>query len=95
MLRAHVLASGALPDSVMAARFRRRGLAGLVSCPASVAADPVFSGEVIGARRPPWSPHDDPRLEALAAGFAVLLGACDQQKEAEDETVTIERGRTS
>jgi hypothetical protein len=29
---------------------------------------------VRGAPRPPWSPHADPRLDALAAGFALLLG---------------------
>jgi hypothetical protein len=29
---------------------------------------------VLGAARPPWSPHADPRLDALAAGFALLLG---------------------
>ena len=69
-LREHVLATGALPDSVTAARFNRRGLAGLVVWPA---AEPVFRAEVLGAARPPWQPHDDPRLQALAAGFAVLL----------------------
>jgi hypothetical protein len=38
-------------------------------------AEPVFTGPVLGAVRPRWSPHDDPRLEALAAGFALLLEA--------------------
>ena len=28
-----------------------------------------------GRARPPWSPHADPRLDALAAGFALLLDA--------------------
>jgi len=71
-LRRHVLATGALPESVAAARFARRGLAGLIAWPA---AEPVFHAELVGAARPPWTPYDDPRLHALAAGFAVLLDA--------------------
>jgi hypothetical protein len=35
----------------------------------------VFRVELVGAARPPWSPYADPRLDALAAGFAVLLNA--------------------
>jgi hypothetical protein len=34
----------------------------------------MFTGPVLGGTRPRWSPHDDPRLDALAAGFAFLLG---------------------
>jgi hypothetical protein len=30
---------------------------------------------VVGATRPPWTPHADPRLDALAAGFELLLTA--------------------
>jgi hypothetical protein len=71
-LRAHVLAAGAPPDSLAAARFDRRGLAGLIAWPS---AEPVFDAALRGAPRPPWSPHADPRLDALAAGFALLLGA--------------------
>jgi hypothetical protein len=70
-LRAHVLATGAPPDSLAAARLDRRGVAGLIAWPA---AEPVFDAAVLGAARPPWSPHADPRLDALAAGFALLLG---------------------
>ena len=69
-LRAHVLATGAMPDSLIAARFARRGLPGLIAWPS---ADPVFDAALLGAPRPPWTPHDDPRLDALAAGFALLL----------------------
>jgi hypothetical protein len=69
-LRAHVLATGAMPDSLAAARFARRGLPGLIAWPS---AEPVFATALLGARRPPWTPHDDPRLDALAAGFALLL----------------------
>ena len=70
-LRAQV-ASGAPPDSLAAARFDRRGLAGLIAWPSG---EPVFDAALRGAPRPPWSPHADPRLDALAAGFALLLGA--------------------
>ena len=71
-LRAHVLATGAPPDSLAAARFARRGLPGLIAWPS---AEPIFDATMVGGRRPPWSPHADPRLDALAAGFALLLGA--------------------
>ena len=69
-LRAHALATGAAPDSLVAARFARRGLPGLIAWPG---AEPVFEAALLGARRPRWSPRDDPRLDALAAGFALLL----------------------
>jgi hypothetical protein len=69
-LRAHVLATGATPDSLMAARFARRGVAGLITWPS---AEPVFDAALLGAARPPWTPHDDPRLDALADAFALLL----------------------
>jgi hypothetical protein len=71
-LRLQVLSTGAPPESVAAARFARRGLAGLIAWPA---AEPVFRAELVGAARPRWTPYDDPRLHALAAGFAVLLDA--------------------
>jgi hypothetical protein len=71
-LRAHVLEHDRLPDDLAAARFARRGLAGLITWPVS---DPVFVAELLGASRPGWSPHADPRLEALAAGYQFLLDA--------------------
>ena len=70
--RSDVLTTGAVPDSLVAARFARRGLPGLIAWPA---AEPVFDAALLGAPRPPWTPHDDPRLDALAAGFALLLNA--------------------
>ncbi len=76
VLRAHVLGTGKLPPSLAAARFAGRGLAGLIGWPA---AEPVFDAELAGARRPRWSPHADPRLDVLAAGFAFLLAAGDEQ----------------
>ena len=71
-LRRHVLTVGALPDSVAATRFACRGLPGLIAWPA---AEPVFQAYLVGATRPKWSPYGDPRLDALAAGFALLLDA--------------------
>lgn len=71
-LRSHVLTAGGLPDSVTAARFSRRGLAGLIAWPSS---EPIFQAELAGAIRPPWTPQADPRLEILAEGFALLLHA--------------------
>jgi hypothetical protein len=71
-LRAHLLGNGVLPDDLAAARFARRGLAGLIAWPAS---QPVFAGELLGAARPAWNPHADERITALAAGYQFLLEA--------------------
>jgi hypothetical protein len=71
-LRAHLLETDRLPDDLAAARFTRRGLAGLISWPVS---DPVFVAELRGAARPAWSPHADSRLDALATGYHFLLDA--------------------
>jgi hypothetical protein len=86
-LRAHVLATGAAPDSLAAARFARRGLAGLIAWPA---AEPVFRAALLGAPRPPWTPHADPRLDVLAAGFALLLGAAVQTACSSPTTISAE-----
>jgi len=69
-LRRAVLGDGQVPSSLAAAKFTRRGLAGLIHWPT---AEPVYSASLVGAPRPAWSPHTDPRLDALASGFAVLL----------------------
>ena len=69
-LRAHLLEHGALPDDLAAARFGRRGLAGLIAWPVG---QPVFAGELIGAARPAWSPYVDARVSALADGYQFLL----------------------
>ena len=74
MLRAHLLGHGALPGGLAAARFTRRGLAGLIAWPA---AEPDFRAGLRGAARPPWTPHADPREQALAATYQFLLGAAD------------------
>ena len=86
-LRAHVLEHGRLPDSLAAARFARRGLAGLIAWPS---AEPVFVGRAAGrARGPPWTPHADPRLDALAAGFAFLLDAARPRDRSTRRTVEV------
>ena len=63
-LREAVL-SGQPLQSLAAARFGRRGLAGLIAWPA---AEPVYTAVMVGAERAHWSPYTDPRLDALAAG---------------------------
>ncbi len=68
-LREGVLAGHPM-SSLAAARFARRGLAGLIAWPA---AEPLFAAIEIGAERPPWTPYADPRLDALAAGYELIL----------------------
>jgi hypothetical protein len=73
-LRAAALA-GTVPADAAAARFARGGLAALIARPY---AEPAFVAVLRGAPRAPWTAHADPRLEALAAGFGLLLaGAAD------------------
>ena len=74
LLREAVLA-GSQVVTLAASRFERRGLAGLIAWPA---AEPVFSGRLAGAIRPAWTPYVDPRLEALARGYELLLEAPGQ-----------------
>jgi hypothetical protein len=64
------LATGRLPDELAAVRFARRGLGGLIAWPD---AEPVFRAELVGALRPAWTPYADPRIEALAAAYRLLL----------------------
>ena len=72
MLRRCVMQDGRLPAGPAAARFARRGLAGLIAWPA---AEPVFRAELASTARPPWTPDADPREQALAAAYQFLLGA--------------------
>ena len=74
MLRSCVLAGGCLPGGLAAARFTRRGLAGLIAWPA---AEPDFRADLLGAARPPWTPHADPREQALVATYQFLLDAAE------------------
>lgn len=71
-LRTHLLEYDRLPEDLAAARFARRGLAGLISWPVS---EPILIAELAGASRPAWTPHADPRVDALAAGYQFLLAA--------------------
>jgi hypothetical protein len=75
-LRAAALAGTPLLEST-AACFARRGLAGLITRPA---ADPDggLAAVVCGAHRPAWRPYADPRLDALAAGYRLLLGVAEE-----------------
>jgi hypothetical protein len=68
-LRKAVLSGEAAP-SLAAARFARRGLAGLIVWPV---AEPVFGAVLLGAERPPWTPYADPRLDALAAAYELIV----------------------
>jgi hypothetical protein len=73
-LRAAVLAGTPLVGAP-AARFAASGLAGLILRPGAASA--VFDGVLRGAPRPPWSPYTDPRFEALAEGYLLVLGAAE------------------
>ena len=79
-LRSAVLA-GTTPVSPAAARFLREGLVGLIRRPS---AEPVFVASVQGAARPAWTPHVDPRLETLAAGYRLVLSGEDEQGSSEE-----------
>jgi hypothetical protein len=72
-LRDAVVVTGRLPDEVTAARFARRGLCGLIAWPAT---EPVFSARWVGAVRPSWDPYTDPRVEALAAVYHLVITDC-------------------
>jgi hypothetical protein len=41
-------------------------------------AEPIFVAELLDAPRPAWTPHEDPRMAALAAGYEFLLDAAGQ-----------------
>lgn len=71
-LRAAAL-QGELPQAdLAAARFTRRGLAGLIAWSAS---DPDYLASLVGAERPRWSGHEDPREQALCEAYGLLLSA--------------------
>lgn len=86
-LRAGVLAGIPLADAA-AVRFARGGLTALIARP--VVVEPVFVATVHGALRPAWTPHLDPRLETLAAGFGLVLATA---ASAEEEDALAEVGR--
>jgi hypothetical protein len=55
----------------IAERFVSHGLSGLILRPS---ADNAFTASVRGATRPPWTPHSDPRVRALAEIYEFLFG---------------------
>ena len=61
-LRAWALAGEQFDELLVARRFARCGLAGLVRWPA---AEPHYLGSLIGARRPRWCGSEDPRERDL------------------------------
>jgi hypothetical protein len=72
-LRDAALAGAPLADA-RAVCFGRGGLAALIARPAG---EPVFVAVVRGAPRPPWTPNSDPRRDALAASYLLLLGSAN------------------
>lgn len=61
---------GELPQAdLAAARFARRGLAGLIAWPA---AEPDYLASLVGAERPRWCGHEDPREQALCEVYEFL-----------------------
>lgn len=72
-LRAAVLVGTPLVGSA-AARFDSAGLFGLIRRPVS---EPDFAARLFGARRAPWTPYGDPRLDALATAYEFILAAGD------------------
>ena len=78
-LRAAALGGEPERDELAAARFARRGLAGVIAWPRS---EPVYLGALVGARRAAWSGNEDPREAALgeAYGFLVARASAPAQR---------------
>ncbi len=55
-----------------ARRFESYGLWGLITSPRAA---PAFVASIVGAERPAWSPYQDPRDQALADGFQIIVAA--------------------
>jgi hypothetical protein len=69
-LRAAALGDEPAGDELAAARFARRGLAGVIAWPRS---EPVYLGALVGAQRPSWSGAEDPREAALGEVYGFLV----------------------
>jgi hypothetical protein len=69
-LRAAALTGEEPRDELAAARFARRGLAGVIAWPRS---EPVYLGALVGAQRPPWSGSEDPREAALGEAYGFVV----------------------
>ncbi len=78
-LRAIVLAGESPGELLVARRFARRGLAGLISWPA---AEPAYLGSVIGPAQPAWCGCEDPREQQLCDTYGFLLA-----READDHAL--------
>jgi hypothetical protein len=74
--------AGMAAASPAATRFARAGLAGLIIRPV---ARPVFVASLTGASRPPWTPYDDPRTQALAAGYELLVAWAEHEGAASEQ----------
>jgi len=64
--------SGKPLESLIAARFERRGLAGLIVWPRT---EPTYAAVVLAADRAAWTPYTDPRVELLANSYELILSA--------------------
>ncbi len=69
-LRLAALAGAPCPSELALARFRRRGLAGLIGWTET---EPAWLGELVGAERPAWCGREDPREQALCEVYGFLL----------------------
>lgn len=69
-LRLATLAGERCPSELALARFRRRGLAGLIGWTET---EPVWLGELVGAERPAWCGREDPRERTLCEVYGFLL----------------------
>jgi hypothetical protein len=69
-LRRAALAGEPGPSELALARFRRRGLAGLIGWSE---AEPAWLGELVAAERPAWCGREDPREHALCEAYSFLL----------------------
>ena len=63
--------AGTLLAGPQAERFQRGGLLALIKRPTSCT--PRLVATLVAVPRPHWCPHDDPRLEALADAYALIL----------------------
>jgi hypothetical protein len=63
-----------------ATRFQRGGLLALIKRPSS--AEPQLIATLVEVPRPRWSPYLDPRLDALADGYALLEAAVRDSEDA-------------
>lgn len=73
-LRAAVIDGHGLTGAA-AARFEAQGLWGLIRRPCAAA---VFTGRLLGATRPPWTPYGDPRQRVLADAYELVLSTWQQ-----------------